>query len=1007
MDVNGTRYHLVEGPRDWLPALAADSAPPSERVVWDARRRAVTLRHELFLIPSRQSEAVLTPDDRRGAGCDRFGHVYWIGPGRDEIRYLPAGASEAATFWRAAELTGDPASRCHPASGCAPPPEGARCGSFGPVAEEPDGPPPVLSGLAVTDRHFLVVGTLDPGGLLLFDLHGGGAPAWLRWPAAVPFAPFDLAPVRGGGLWVLDRPAAGAARLWRLDRDLRVARVGGETALPAPAAPIFRPDPQAAAGGESDGAPACVPPPDRFPSGLSLEPLSALASPPLGSPEAEVVAVTTLPDGTALLLQADPGEGDSRLMRWSLDGPLGEPVSLVEALRDLVDGPVALVGHDLAFRPDPGPAPGELTGTVHVAASQGNQSFAFALTTGTVGTPEADLLGIGALDSYLPMRRFGGKALIEGPDASYYDLDETWLPLGEVPRPRYATTGRLDALGLPGRPFDGQGGDRRPFDGKEPGCVWHRLFLDACIPPGDRVEVESRTADTEADLIHAPWRSEPRLHLRSTGPERPFASTGRSARRSGDGPAADAPKSGAGTWELLFQHAVGRYLELRLTLVGSGRSTPRISALRVHYPRFSYLGRYLPAAYREEPASASFLDRYLANLEGFFTELEGRVASAETLFDTRTAPPEALDWLASWLGASLDEDWDDARRRLFLAHAVELYRRRGTPRGLVEAVRLAIDPCPDESLFSDGAPGTPFGVRLVEAHRARRLPPALLGDPRVPIGPSRVVAGEPWVPSHGGAALRRRYRDFLRGRYGAGERGGDPEREEAALARLNAAWGRSGDGALTSFEGADFTPLPPDSTGAVGTPGEAADWRAFAAGGLGFRYPEIGSADAAGWRAFLRQRHRRIEILNRTWELAADRAYASFDAVPLPDRLPPDGAPLGDWLSWATLALPVARNAHRFTVLVPVGADLPPDARRRRLDRVRAVVERERPAHTDFDVQLYWALFRIGAARVGHDTAVGEGSRFTSIVLGGGYLGQGLLAGPGPCAGSGAPSPIS
>jgi phage tail-like protein len=964
MDVNGTRYHLITGSRDWLPALAATTTPAPERLVWDPRRRAVTLRHELFLFPARGSEAVLTPADRRGAACDRFGHLYWIGPERDEIRYRPADAAAAATFWRVAELGGEATAPCHPFPGCAPAAAGPRCGEFGPLPPAPAAaPPPVLSGLAVTDRHFLVVGTLAPGGLLVFDLHGGGPPVWLRWPAAVPFAPFDLAPLAGGGLWVLDRPAPGSARLWRLDRDLRVVRAGGEAALPLPPAPLFHPDPPL------PGEDPCVPPPASFPTGLSL----ALASPPLGGGGGDVVAVAALPDGTALLLETDAGAGDSRLSRWCLGEPVAGPVSLAAALGELVGEAVELAGHDLVFAADPAPAPGEIAGTVYVATAEGNQSFAFALTTGTARTPEAALLDLVALDAYLPMRRFSGKALIEGPDAPYYDLEEVWLPLIEVPRPRYATFGRLEGLGFEGR----------PFDGKEPGCVWHRLFLDGCIPPGDEVVLESRAADRAAELVHVPWRREPPLHLRATGPERPFAAAG----RGGDGLPA-----GAGTWELLFQGATGRYLELRLTLRGSGRSTPKLGALRVHYPRFSYLDRYLPPAYREDPASASFLARFLANFEGFLTELEGRVAGAEVLFDTRTAPAEALDWLATWLGAALDEGWDEARRRLFLAHAVALYRRRGTPLGLLQSIRLAVDPCPDESLFAaDDGGGVPFDVRLVEAHRARRLPAAVAGDPTVPLLPAQLPAGEPWRPSQGGARLARLYADFLRRRYGAGARGADPAAEAAALVRLNAAWGRSGEAQLDRFDDLQFTPLPPAAGG-----GEAADWRTFAAFGLGFPYPEVSAADAPGWRTYLRQRYRRVDALNRAWELPAGRAFASFDDVALPARLPADGAPLADWFAWTTVALPVSRSAHRFTVLVPVGAELLPADRRRRLDKVRAVVERERPAHTGFDVQLYWALFRVGAARVGLDTLVGEGARFTSLVLGAGYLGEGLLAGEPP-----------
>ena len=347
-------------------------------------------------------------------------------------------------------------------------------------------------------------------------------------------------------------------------------------------------------------------------------------------------------------------------------------------------------------------------------------------------------------------------------------------------------------------------------------------------------------------------------------------------------------------------------------------------------------------------------------------------------------PAEALDWLAGWLGALLESDWDEARRRLFLAHASELYRRRGTPRGVIEAVRLATDACPDETLFTDDPDeaSSPFSVRLIEGYRTRRLPGVLLGDPTARTGPALVDAAAVWQPSHGGARLDQIWQGVLAERYDA---------ESTGLGALNEAWGRSAEDAVTSLRSLAFSPLTPANEA------EAADRRRLIERTLGLPYVEVGEADAPAWRRYLARRYGRVAALADAWRLAGRARPGSFAEIGLPtDRLPPDGAPLVDWFRFTTVALPVARAAHRFTVLVPVGAELTPAERLRRLDRVRDVVERSRPSHTQFETRLYWALFRVGEARVGLDTLLGEGSRLTALTLGAGYVGQGLLAAEHP-----------
>ena len=237
--------------------------------------------------------------------------------------------------------------------------------------------------------------------------------------------------------------------------------------------------------------------------------------------------------------------------------------------------------------------------------------------------------------------------------------------------------------------------------------------------------VESRAADSKALVSNAPWNTEPLPYLRTTGAELPYYR-----------PALNCASDRTGTWELLFQAAQGRYLQLRLTFSGNGRSTPRIQALRAYYPRFSYLKKYLPAVYQNNKASASFLERFLANPEGFFTAIEGRIQQAQELFDSRTAPAEYLAWLASWLGISFDFTWGEDLQRFFLANAPRFFQTRGTMNGLVRMIRMSLDQCADESLFD------PADVRAFLGSYYR----ALFAAERAGSGVGR---------SHGGAGARR------------------------------------------------------------------------------------------------------------------------------------------------------------------------------------------------------------------------------------------------------------
>jgi phage tail-like protein len=928
MDVNGTRFHLVLGRDDWIGAGLPDGAG------WDDRDATFELRRLPFVFPDRHGETPPAHADRRGAGRDRFGNWYWIADdGRGIVSRSPRDRAPVP-FWPGEAPPCDPA----------PP-----AGDFAPVETPAPAESPRLQGLAVTADHYLVAGSLEPHGLLVFDLAAGGPPVALRWPAEVEFAPWDIAPTADGGVWVLDREHE---RLWSLDRLFRVrAAAAGPAAPPAPAHARFAPC-----------TPEGVTDEPMLPGVEAAGPITLDASLELAVTDA--TSVESLCDGSALVLGIDPIGGGPMVHRYTLEGEQARyPLFAALADHDSVRSELPH-GHDLAFVAAAGCARDAIAGRLFVVAASGNQSFAFTLS----GPAEA--LEIALETAFFPMRRFGGRALVAAGGEAWYDSGGRWISLLEYPRPTYAARAVLQ---LPARGGDVDG---RAFDGREPGCVWHRLFLDACIPPTASVRVESRAADSPAELDAADWRAEPAPYLRTGGSELPYRRT-----------ALEGPPDQAGTWELLFQAARGRYLQLRLTLAGNGRTTPRLHALRAYYPRFSYLHRYLPAVWREDPISASFVERMLANVEGTLTGIEERIAAAQLLFDTSTVPAEFLPWLAGWLGASLDAAWDEPKRRFFVAHALRMFAARGTRDGLVRALRLALEECVDPHLFAEcgcgpsgngarassasagaacgcGAGGGRFTVRVIERFLSRSAPGVVWGDVGL-AGPGVVATALAWTPAQGAEPLHARWREWLQGHY-------------ATVEALNQAW-------QTGFRSLDDHGIRLRATAPSGA-AQAADWRRFLREGLGFTYVPPEPAELPLWRDFLARRYRQPEDLNRAWRRTGAAAVKSFDELEFPQELPTRSSELGDWIAFVSEVVPMRRSAHRFTVLVPVAPGDDPERQRQRRELARRIAELEKPAHTVVEARLYWAAFRVGEARLGTDTLLGRGSRFTALELGRGEL---------------------
>ena len=173
-------------------------------------------------------------------------------------------------------------------------------------------------------------------------------------------------------------------------------------------------------------------------------------------------------------------------------------------------------------------------------------------------------------------------------------------------------------------------------------------------------------------------------------------------------------------------------------------------------------------------------------------------------------------------------------------------------------------------------------------------------------------------------------------------------------------------------------------------------WQSFARSTLGFIPSSDPINDRSRWQDFVAGRYDLISAFNTAYGLPVAQRYSSFTQIDLPTSLPADGAPLLDWYEFESIVLPMQRNAHRFTVLLPAPSTITEDERQRRRDIAQRVIEWEKPAHTTFDMKFFWALFRVGEARLGEDTLIDLGSRAPDLmppfVLGRDYLSEGYLA---------------
>jgi phage tail-like protein len=364
-----------------------------------------------------------------------------------------------------------------------------------------------------------------------------------------------------------------------------------------------------------------------------------------------------------------------------------------------------------------------------------------------------DLRGAGAKlvpagDTYILAGKNSGPFAhtLSGPP--YYSFGPTLHPLLPLSLNSLAASGSTD-------PFA-----PKIIDSGSAQTTWHRLFVEAILPPRCGVTVWLAASNNPDNFKSTPspvaWYPHVfgNADLAMVPKETPMG-----AWVSSDSEVAFAkPMLGAdpipnsqGLFMVLVQRAgtavrnlTGRYLAMRVELRGDRRSTPEIAALRVYGSRFSYVDHYLPELYREnkfgaeadelrESTRRNFFERFVNIFEAQMTRIEDRIANAYLLMRPESTPEKTIEWLGGWIGVDPTLYPPDRRRALLLA-APELHRKRGTAAGISQAIDVATN-----GLATSGA------VVVIEAFRLRHTFATILGA-------DLAITDDPLLPGFSGNA---------------------------------------------------------------------------------------------------------------------------------------------------------------------------------------------------------------------------------------------------------------
>jgi phage tail-like protein len=249
-----------------------------------------------------------------------------------------------------------------------------------------------------------------------------------------------------------------------------------------------------------------------------------------------------------------------------------------------------------------------------------------------------------------------------------------------------------------------------PLDSGVPRCRWHRVRIDADVPPGTMLSVSVATMEDLSTVDQGDPLRDPNWSSFPAGP-----------------PHFSDWTTPTGSLDFLIDQPPGRSLFFRMRFSGNGSATPVVRQVRIDFPRVTSLD-HLPAVYRETPKAEDFTERFLALFDASIGDLDGIIERYPALLDPSGVPEQLLPWLGTFFDIGFDSTWNADKRRQILRAAPQLYRQRGTLAGMKNAINLVfgVTPAIDEASATGmwGALGSQQALKAARCNKS--APPASL-----------------------------------------------------------------------------------------------------------------------------------------------------------------------------------------------------------------------------------------------------------------------------------------